>query len=94
VGGCKDFDPEIYRQQIRSYNVSKVSAPRKAYTGAGDILHHAGGSRPESQQARSARHLSEKHSDFVQEAEEAAPPSEVPPTDLPPLEATLACKDD
>ena len=50
TGGCKDFDPEIYRQAIRQYNSSKVSAPRAAYRGAGDILHHPGASRPESQQ--------------------------------------------
>lgn len=49
-GGRKDFDPEIYRQAIRQYNSSKVAAPRAAYRGAGDILHHPGASRPESQQ--------------------------------------------
>ena len=38
-----------------SYNKSKVCAPRKAYIGAGDILHHPGASRPESQQVAGSR---------------------------------------
>lgn len=54
VGGA-GFDPELYRQQVVSYNKSKVCAPRKAYIGAGDILHHPGASRPESQQIAISR---------------------------------------
>lgn len=50
ISGYKGFDPEVYREQIRAYNVSKVAAPKRAYQGAGDILHHPGASRPESQQ--------------------------------------------
>ena len=52
LGGRKDFDPEIYRQAIRNYNTSKVAAPRAAYRGAGDILHHPGATGPETQQGR------------------------------------------
>ena len=52
LGGSKDFDPEIYRQAIRNYNTSKVAAPRAAYRGAGDILHHPGATGPEMQQVR------------------------------------------
>lgn len=40
IGANRDFDPEIYRKQIREYQVSKVEAPRKAYMGAGNILCH------------------------------------------------------
>ena len=51
VGGTdKSFDPEVYRQQILAYNTGKVAALQRAYQGAGDILHHPGASRPESQQ--------------------------------------------
>lgn len=42
VGGSKDFDPEVYRQQIRDYTSGKVESQRKAYFGAGNILSHHG----------------------------------------------------
>lgn len=41
IGANRDFDPEIYRKQIREYQVSKVEGPRRAYVGAGNILCHA-----------------------------------------------------
>lgn len=45
IGANRDFDPEVYRKQIREYQVSKVEAPRKAYMGAGNILCHPDGTR-------------------------------------------------
>lgn len=41
IGTNRDFDPEVYRKQIREYQVSRVEGPRRAYVGAGDILCHS-----------------------------------------------------
>eukprot|EP00892_Ulva_mutabilis_P012625 jgi/Ulvmu1/9735/UM055_0075.1 len=40
IGTTRDFDPEVYRKQIRENRVSKVEGPRRAYVGAGNILSH------------------------------------------------------
>jgi hypothetical protein len=40
VGESKSFDPEVYRKQAQANQASKVEASHRAYTGAGNILHH------------------------------------------------------
>ena len=89
IGGRKDFDAEVYREQIRAYNASKVAAPKRAYKGAGDILRHPGASRPESQQVQVPIVAPEEHElamDSVAAAQSEAPaslPPSVPPSEVP-----------
>lgn len=58
IGANRDFDPEIYRKQIRENRVSKVEGPRRAYVGAGNILCHPDGSAPHSSMAPPPSHAS------------------------------------
>lgn len=58
IGANRDFDPEIYRKQIRENRVSKVEGPRRAYVGAGNILCHPDGNAPHSSMAPPPSHAS------------------------------------
>jgi hypothetical protein len=99
VGGpSKDFNPEVYREQIRANQLSKVNAARRAYTGAGAILSHPGDSRPASQQVPPSRAgglemQARQHATFPTStgAPALVPPDSVVPADdvtpVPPPEA-------
>lgn len=100
IGGSKGFDPEIYRQQIQAYSLSKVSAPAQAYKGAGDILRHPGASRPESQQIAPASKAASVAGEpallgpslSCTAAPSVVPPSEVPPSEVPPSVISSAAR--